>query len=1742
MPLGTWTLDQVFNQLNSGNKWGNLTITFSFPTSSNSITTNSGEAPGFSAMNAAQQNASRLAFWLWDDLIAPDFLEVAAGQNFSSTDLELAITTSVELGAGWARFPNNGSIWFSGTYDPVVNPKVGGYGFKTYMHEIGHAIGLEHMGDYNGSVNVVPNSYQDSQIYSIMSYFGPNMGRGSANDVAWADWTGKDGVTYSPQTPMLYDIYAIQRIYGVETTTRTGDTVYGYNSNITGTLGAIFDFTRNANPILTIFDSAGNDTLDLSGWSDGVIIDIAPGAFSSGNGMTSNICIAFSCDIENAVGGAGADQISGNALGNVLSGGAGVDRLFGLAGNDILIGGIGADILDGGTGLDLAGYRYATSGVVVDLVATGNNTGEAVGDVLIAIEGIEGSAFADSLWGDAAGNALVGNAGDDLLVGRDGSDTLDGGTGIDWLYGGNGDDVLIGGAGADILLGEAGTDVASYRTAAAGLVVNLAAMNNNTGDAVGDSYFGIEGVAGSAFGDVLSGDADANSLWGEGGDDELNGAAGNDRLFGGSGKDLLTGGLGSDTLDGGGDVDVASYRNATSGVIVDLVANGNNTGEAAGDQFVAIEGIEGSAFADSLWGDAAANFIYGNAGDDLMAGRDGDDSLNGGSGNDWLYGGNGDDLLIGGAGADTLIGEGGFDTVSYEDAASAVVVDLIAGGSNSGEAAGDRLFGIEGVIGTSSGDSLWGDAAGNRMIGNGGDDLLVGRDGDDILDGGDGNDWLYGGNGNDFLVGGAGADTFVGDAGTDMVSYGSATTGLVIDLVLGSENTGVAAGDRFFGIEILAGTNYADSLRGDGGANTLAGGRGDDWVYGRGGNDIIFGEDGEDTLYGNEGDDTLVGGIGNDLLLGGTGADWLYGEDGIDTASYRDATAGVTVDLLAAGNNAGEALGDRLIGIEVIDGSSFGDSIWGDSLANTILGNGGDDLLAGRDGDDVLTGGAGNDWLYGGNGDDILTGGTGADTFIGEAGADTVTYAGSTTGLVVDMVLGNENTGEAAGDRFFTVERIIGTSYADSLRGDGNANIIYAGSGDDWIYGRGGNDYLYGEAGNDVLYGNEGVDFLYGGDGADMLVGGTDWDILYGDAGKDSLYGNEGADYLLGGDDDDLLMGGEGADFLYGEGGFDTISYREAVAGVTVDLSNSSLNTGEAAGDTISSVEAIDGSGFADLLSGDNNNNSIAGNGGNDILFGRGGIDTLLGGEGSDTLDGGTGNDLLYGGAGDDILTGGAGADLLNGDVGFDTASYRQAASGVTVNLTTQSKNTGEALGDSLLGIEGIAGSSYDDDLTGDSAANSLWGEGGDDVLVGGGGADLLDGGADFDVVSYIGFGSGIVVDLVATGNNTGDAAGDRFIAIEGIKGTNFADSLWGDANANSLFGAEGDDILAGRGGDDLLFGDAGNDWLYGGAGNDWLIGGAGADTLLGEDGIDGVAYDDASAGLVIDLVLWNENTGIAAGDRYYGIEVILASAYGDSLRGDGNANVIFAGSGDDWIYGRGGDDFLYGDAGNDTIYGNEGNDTLNGGSGSDRFIFGVGDGQDTIADFTRGTDTIVLSSGLGVSSFTQVLTKATQASNGVLITFNTGTTLTLTGITLSTLSERDFSFSSSSIATAALTVAMSAAVPTPAADPQFGDGFSSFDWDNGGIASLSEGIAVSQRLSTSDRIDAEISPVSAAANYEFGDGPSIDVNVFDNPIAPIMGLHFNSEASYMGGVTYEDISYPSGLIPLNVHQATFIQ
>lgn len=275
MALASWTDEQILDQLNSGSHWTSSTITYSFPTTVSGMYV--WDEGGFSALNSAQQAKAMLALTLWDDLIAPSFVRVDPGNSEYNSDIEFGNGRS-NIGYAHAYFPTVGSVWFNSVYnanygtDDLVTPKVGAHGFATFIHEIGHAIGLEHMGDYDASDGgtPTPSSYQDSTVYSIMSYFGPSWGTGKASGqglVAWADWVGADKKLYSPQTPMMNDIMAIQTIYGADTTTRTGNTVYGFSSNVTGAAAAIYNFSQNLNPILCIWDADGNDTLNLSGWS-----------------------------------------------------------------------------------------------------------------------------------------------------------------------------------------------------------------------------------------------------------------------------------------------------------------------------------------------------------------------------------------------------------------------------------------------------------------------------------------------------------------------------------------------------------------------------------------------------------------------------------------------------------------------------------------------------------------------------------------------------------------------------------------------------------------------------------------------------------------------------------------------------------------------------------------------------------------------------------------------------------------------------------------------------------------------------------------------------------------------------------------------------------------------------------------------------------------------------------------------------------------------------------------------------------------------------------------------------------------------------------------------------------------------------------------------------------------------------------------------------------------------------------
>ena len=395
--------------------------------------------------------------------------------------------------------------------------------------------------------------------------------------------------------------------------------------------------------------------------------------------QTLDVWNGMLADTAPVIGSPSADVLIGDNEGNDLRGGGGDDFLLGLGGIDTLAGedgsdrlegGAGGDTLDGGGGTDFATYYYAPGPVTADLANPSANTGDAHGDGYTSVEGLIGSiGHGDVLRGDAHRNALAGLGGDDRL---------EGGAGDDGLIGMDGDDVLDGGAGADFLNGGDGTDQASYASASTGVLANLAAPSQNTGDAAGDGYLSVERLGGSSFNDVLIGNAAANDLQGADGNDYLQARDGDDRLFGDAGGDRLEGGIGDDVLDGGEGVDYAAYYYASAGVTADLSNGGANTGDADGDSFVSIEGVIGSAHDDLLFGDGNTNHIVGLGGNDRIDGSGGDD---------YLAGMDGDDTLDGGAGADTLNGGPGNDSFRFSrgEAAGDNVVDFTGNGPEPGD-------------------------------------------------------------------------------------------------------------------------------------------------------------------------------------------------------------------------------------------------------------------------------------------------------------------------------------------------------------------------------------------------------------------------------------------------------------------------------------------------------------------------------------------------------------------------------------------------------------------------------------------------------------------------------------------------------------------------------------------------------------------------------------------------------------------------------------------------------------------------------------------------------------------------------------------------------------------------------------------------------------------------------------------------------------------------------------------------
>ncbi|MES0885398.1 M10 family metallopeptidase C-terminal domain-containing protein [Roseibium sp. SCP14] len=956
---------------------------------------------------------------------------------------------------------------------------------------------------------------------------------------------------------------------------------------------------------------AGEDWVHYDASDAAVTVNLSDASAETGGHAQGDLLSS----IENVLGSAFADTITGDSGTNILNGHDGDDTIYGEDGNDTLLGGAGADRLFGGGGEDWTSYEFSDAGVNVGLSDAAVETGgHAEGDLLDGIENVLGSVHNDTLTGDGLANVLRGNDGDDAL------------------FGGDGNDILNGEAGADSLNGGAGFDWAYYDISQAAVTIDLSDNSAESGgQAEGDVLTDIEGIFGSIYADSISGNAQSNTFRGNEGDDVLSGYGGADTLQGDAGNDILIGGADADNLDGGLGTDWAYYETSNDAVEIDLSDNAAETGgHAEGDTLSGIENILGSVYADRITGDAYANYLRGHNGDDVLSG------------------GSGNDILKGDLGADRLNGGSGLDWAYYESSNEAVQIDMSDGEVEAGgHAEGDELTSVENILGSAFNDTIRGSASANVLHGLGGNDSLYGEEG---------NDTLQGQAGADILIGGAGADILNGGEGEDTASFHTSDAGVKINL---SDNLaelgGHAAGDILVDIErimgsthddVITGSALKDYFRGGNGDDTLSGLHGDDTLFGDGGNDVLIGgfgfdvlnggegidwasyhssdygvivdlsdadseyggdaqgdtlidienvrgsisrdvitgdeganairgNNGNDSLFGAAGDDTLLGETGDDHLIGGAGADFLNGGTGNDTAFYDASSAGVTVSLAAgAVGVGGDAQGDTLADVENLYGSLNGDYLTGNALNNTLTGIAGDDILSGEEGDDTLEGGVGDDILIGGYGDDTLDGGTGSDT---------ISYISANGSVSVDLRWSGRDIGAGYGrDRFYSIENITGSDYDDRLTGDAGDNVLDGGAGNDVISGKGGNDTLSGGDGNDRLRGGNEADALSGGSGEDVLVSLGGDDTLTGGAGKDYVYGGQGNDKLFGNRDDDRLRGNRGND----------------------------------------------------EMDGGNGNDDLRGGGNNDTIYGGAGDDFILGENGNDTINGGAGNDTLRGGSG----------------------------------------------------------------------------------------------------------------------------------------------------------------------------------------------------------------------------------------------------------------------------------------------------------------------------------------------------------------------------------------------------------------------------------------------------------------------------------------------------------------------------
>jgi len=606
------TFDQIADQLVNG-FWDGDHHHFNV-TQGGTLTVN------ISTLNAAEQALARAALQEWSDIIGVQIQEVTTGGQIVFDDSEdnsgnpVAATDAV-----WSNgLTTSAHVHISNSWVQAYGTGLNTYSFQTYIHEIGHALGLGHAGDYNDTATY-PNDAKfvnDAWSTSVMSYFDQHQNY----------WFNNQGFSLDyAVTPMGADILAMQTLYGLSTTTRTGATTYGYNSNA----GGIYDATIYPNVAYTIFDNGGTDTIDFSGTPSNQTINLNAETFSNVNGNTGNLYIARDVVIENAIGGSGNDTIIQNSANNVLSGGAGNDTVS---------------------------YETATAGVSVNLsLTTAQDTGGGGVDTLSGFENLVGSAFSDSLIGGPTTVSISGGAGDDWIDAGTANPTsrLN-------LSGGDGNDTFVLGVdtGPFVIDGGSGFNAVDGSKASGGLLLST----NQIAPGGVDWLLGVHKIIGSNYADTL-----------------IAGFTG-DILIGGAGDDTLTSNQGGTQLAGGTGNDIYNVRSTTDQVIenagegVDTVnaactyTLGANFENLTLHEYLPWDPYAGAALTPppsenrSATGNDLPNVITGNLGDDVLTGLAGADTLTGGGGNDAFQD------TVAGLNGDTITDFGFGDKIVISDA------------------------------------------------------------------------------------------------------------------------------------------------------------------------------------------------------------------------------------------------------------------------------------------------------------------------------------------------------------------------------------------------------------------------------------------------------------------------------------------------------------------------------------------------------------------------------------------------------------------------------------------------------------------------------------------------------------------------------------------------------------------------------------------------------------------------------------------------------------------------------------------------------------------------------------------------------------------------------------------------------------------------------------------------------------------------------------------------------------------